>query len=174
LVSYREGRIAYTGAVLSQRQPREDYTVCCGAVAEDGSGNWYHTLEKLQYPSVNLASMHGAADCFIILQDYDSPGKQQGKQVHLLSVNDGSEQTVTCQSADETHNAAISEDGHYLLTLNEAKHSLQVYSIKTGQQLWHKSLDADANKICICAKTETVYWLEFGTLKTAAFTEGEA
>ena len=172
LVSYREGRIAYTGAVLSQRQPKEDYAVCCGAVAEDGSGNWYHTLEKLQFPSVNLSSMFGAADDFVVLQDYDSPGKQQRSQIILRSVSDGTEQTVTCQSADETHNAAVSEDGRWLLTLNEAQQSLQVYSVGSGQLIWHKVLDSEAHSIWVCANTQTVYWLEAGTLKTAKFTEG--
>ena len=172
LIAYREGRIAYTGAVLRQRQPREDYAACCGAAAEDGSGNWYHTPEKLQFPSVNLSAMYGAAHDFVILQDYDSPGRQQGRQVYLYAVADGTERAVTCQSADETHNAALSADGKYLMTLNEAQHTLQVYDTESGRQIWCKSPDAYVSMINICAETETVYWLESGTLKTERFTEG--
>lgn len=170
-LSYRSGRISYTGNVLTKLKPKEDYSICCGSIAEDGSENRFSVQDKLHFSSVNLSSLYSTSDYYVILQDYDVPGAKQSNQVVLESILDGSKTVVACQSSNETHNAAVSEDGKFLLTLDETQHTLHIYNTATKKQLWKKALDTDAHMVWVCSHTKTVYWLTAGKIKSEQFTE---
>lgn len=169
LISYRSGRIAFNGSVLTKLKPETDCASCYGSVSEDGSGFWHHTLGKLQFLSTNLSFEDGDSDWFVILQDYDNPLAKQGNQIFVESVRDGSRKTVTCGSSDETHFAAVSKDGRWLASAAEA--SLQIYDTESGETVFRKALSAAATEIAVSGSTGTVYWLENGTLKSDTFGE---
>ena len=171
LVSYQSGHIAYTGAVLTKLKPKLDCAECYGSILESGSENWYDTLDKIQYLSTNRSFTNSAPDWFVVLQDSDqNPRAKQSSQVSLVSVLDGNRKCVTCQSADETHQAALSEDGSLFATAAEKDMTIQIYDTATGDQIWKKA-NTSAQQIWISEKTNMIYWLENGNVNREIFRE---